>query len=133
MAVVLCLSGRKKEHPVWDYFKYNIVENVSICQIHAKAKQPTYDLECEDITVCGESITGANSTNLVSHLSTHKVSAEYKEFLVKVEKWKKIKDKKVASMMNVVKKLENIENFFTKNHYRFINLTAQSTNDYMVP
>ena len=55
MAVVLRLSGRKKEHPVWDYFKYNNVENVSICQIHTKAKQPKDDLECEDIAQLGSS------------------------------------------------------------------------------
>ncbi len=113
MASLLRLTGRKKEHPIWDYFKYDNVRNVSFCQVKTKIKKVADGVECYEKPLCGEPITGVNSTNLQSHLSTHKSSEEYKEFLVKVEKWKQDKDIKEKKTVMATKS-DKIENFFNK-------------------
>ena len=60
-------SGRKKESCVWEYFRYDTVENKSVRLTKVAGKQ--YD----------KLIASSNSTNLTAHLKAcHK--AEFEEF-----------------------------------------------------
>lgn len=65
------LAGRKKESPVWDFFKYCKETDKSVCNV----------LDPKTEKSCGTALSGKNSSNLISHLQRmHKVAySEYQE------------------------------------------------------
>ena len=58
MSLAKLLAGRKRDSLVWEYFAYDEATGKSTCQVIDAAKEK----------ICGTSLTGKNTSNLVSHL-----------------------------------------------------------------
>ena len=70
---LLHLSGRKKESCIWDYFKYDMVSDLTTCMVDVSPRM----LETADTaqtgndlpsSKCGRKLSGKNPTNLKTHL-----------------------------------------------------------------
>lgn len=64
-------SGRKHDHPVWEYFEYEKSSDKTRCQVIAPPDTTGSGRSKEG--VCGQELVGKNTTNLKNHLrSKHK-------------------------------------------------------------
>jgi hypothetical protein len=83
MNFVQIFSGRKRESPVWKYFKYIPEVNKSKCII----------IDKKTLKECGNLTAGKNPTNLKSHLATahENIAQELKQ---QNEKLKTVKRKR---------------------------------------
>ncbi len=116
------LAGRKKESPVWEFFKYCTETDKSVCQVR--------DPKTEE--KCGTALSGKNSSNLISHLQRlHKEAhAEYLEKHSEKDKAKtalNLKRHAADSSSAVVstRKTQTIQDCFSKRHVTWSSVSSE--------
>src|SRR6218665_3635016 len=121
------LAGRKKESPVWEFFKYCTETDKSVCQVR--------DGKTEE--KCGTALSGKNSSNLISHLQRlHKEAhAEYLEKHSEKDKAKTALNSKChaadsspavvsTKSMVITRKTQTIQDCFSKRHVTWSSVSS---------